>query len=129
MSVSLSPDGHQVAAICSNPATKRMALTVVALAGGESRALEGLKSASGSWTSWTPDGRSILFGQGADAWIIPAPGGQARRIDFGVNEIRDLRVQPGGNRVAFWHNKSARSESQEGVYVMENFLPPPSAKR
>ena len=128
ITTSISSDGRHLAVICPNPATKRPALTVVPLAGGETRELGGAATAldgatPGSWTTWTQDGRSIWFGHGGSAWIIPAAGGQARRIDLGVKEIRDLRVQPGGNKVAFWYNKGDTANAQEGVYVMENFLP------
>jgi Tol biopolymer transport system component len=122
LSLSISPDAQRLAAIC-NPTPKRYSLIVVPTAGGVPRELHDIDSEEGAWTTWTSDGRWILFGRDANVWIIAAEGGAARRIDFGVSEIRDLRVQPGGNKVVFWYNKGARSNSQEGLYVMERFLP------
>ena len=82
-----------------------------------------IDSDEGAWTTWTSDGRWILFGRDANVWIVAAEGGPARSLDFGMSQIRDLRVQPGGNKVVFWYNKGSRSNPQEGVYVMERFLP------
>ena len=128
----MSPDGNYVACLTTDPATKQTRLMSVPISGGEPRELLRLP-VSGRFTVWTPDSRSILFTQdssvngeaGSEAWMIPATGGQARKIDFGVTGLRGMRIQPGGNKVAFFKPGINTDE----VWVMENFLPTASVRK
>ncbi len=97
--------------------------------GGKPRVLftlqEGHRFSWGVGLSWTPDGRHVVVG-GPDApdkpdelWIIPAIGGEPRKLNLGV-KVSHLSLHPDGRRIAF-----TRPEPKGGqeVWVMENFLP------
>ena len=82
--------------------------------------------------SWTPDGRYVVFtkGKGSQArgprtvqvWRVAAEGGEPQRLELNADEMWWLRVHPDGNRVAY-----GTSKTDTEIWVMENFLPKPSA--
>lgn len=96
--------------------------------GGEPREII---SGTGAWArvlEWTPDSKKIVFsrnnGSVADLWQIPAGGGEPVKIAQGMALLRNLRIHPDGQRVAF---NAGRSKAE--IWVMENFLPALSVKQ
>ena len=80
---------------------------------------------------WTPDGDQLLFGRSPGPlnkeeglWRIPAEGGepQVLALDLTIDQLRSLRFHPDGTRIAF-----TAGDSKAEVWVMENFLPKPTA--
>ena len=55
---------------------------------------------------------------------MPASGGQARKLDLGLDKLRQLRIHPDGHRIAF-----QAGEFSAELWVMENFLPVERAAR
>lgn len=125
-SVSVSPDGRYLACVTPDPVTRQGLLVTVPVAGGEPQELLRLPF-GGRFTAWTPDSRSILFTKdtspngdaGNEVWMIPATGGQAKKVELGISGVRGLRVQPGGNKVVFFTPGTNTTE----VWALENFLP------
>lgn len=63
---------------------------------------------------WSPDGSRIVFTQHesgpGDIAVIPAEGGEARRLTVESSDDRQPTWSPDGARVAFLSNRSGRSE-------------------
>lgn len=105
------------------------ALELLSANGGTARELvrlaEGEEMSLYPGTAWTPDGRHVLFtkstSKGGETtmtlWSVPVQGGDAKRIDLTMPLLRDLRVHPGGERIAF-----AAGQDKSEVWVMENLL-------
>lgn len=51
--------------------------------------------------SWTPDGTGLLVGSDGDLWVVPAAGGEPRRLTDTEAEESDAEVSPSGRQVAF----------------------------
>ena len=123
----VAPDGRWIVASNSQ---KGGTLAIFPVQGGESRVLTTLKETEFipgfSGMAWTPDEKYILFTKarpdGAlgpfELWRISAEGGTPQKLGIAMEQLRELRVHPDGQRIAF----SAGQNKQE-VWVMENFLP------
>ena len=127
----VSPDGQWVAFRSFDQATGVVALQVVASSGGIPRELvreeKGKNIPGFTPLEWTPDGRQVLFTKASsdpqdfrfELWRVPAEGGKAQKVDLAMDGLRDVRIHPDGNRIAFSAGKPTNAE----VWVMENFLP------
>ena len=56
-----------------------------------------------------------------ELWSIPATGGAPRKLNLGV-KVKHLSLHPDGRRIAFTAGKT-----DGAIWVMENFLPEPTA--
>ena len=133
--LALSPDGRWLAFILSNPAAGSTSLYVVPAAGGETRELlnlEGPEGFAGNTLAWSRDGSQLLFGkalesagqdQKTELWRIPAEGGEPQPLGLAMVGLRDLRVHPDGQRIAFTAGKRKAE-----LWVLENFLPKTEAQ-
>jgi Tol biopolymer transport system component len=118
---SISHDRRFYSYIAPKDGSKELVLRIVPFDGGESREHS---IPSGRWTTWSSDGRYILFGAGSEVWIIPTAGGESKRLDLKWDrDIRFLSVQPGGNKIAFQSSANTGLDQEEGIWVMQNFLP------
>jgi Tol biopolymer transport system component len=132
--LAVSPDGRWLAFTVSDAATRSTALMVVAASGGEPRELLRVKEPESLRASlaWTPDGRQVLFVKGEDPnvqkvpalWHIPVQGGEARKLELALLNLRNMAVHPDGRRIVF-----AGGENKWEVWVLENFLPGSPARR
>jgi dipeptidyl aminopeptidase/acylaminoacyl peptidase len=109
-------------------------LNVVSSSGGKPRELvraeKGESLPGYPVLAWTPDGSQVLFtksgtgpkDQKYEVWRVPAEGGVPQKTDLAVAGagLRDMRVHPDGQRIAYTAGEPMKSE----VWVMENFLPP-----
>ncbi|MBK5295199.1 MAG: hypothetical protein JJE04_26430 [Acidobacteriia bacterium] len=68
--------------------------------------------------AWSYDGRWVIFASRGLLWRVPAQGGAPEKIGFEAEAIRELRMNPRGDRIAFTAGSSARGE----VWVMENLM-------
>ncbi len=129
-SIAISPDGRQLALSATQPATRSDVLKVMPTAGGEPRELLKVREPEnlevdgvGGRLAWTPDGHGILFVKGRtqkgtdELWQIPAEGGEPQGLGLALRQLRDIRFDPEGRRIAF----SAGYNKAE-VWAMENFL-------
>jgi Tol biopolymer transport system component len=62
---------------------------------------------------WSGDGKSVLFVQGNDLWVMEMPGLQSRLLLKASGTIRDGQFSPDGKWVAYASNESGKWE----VYV------------
>lgn len=127
----LSRDGSQLAFLVNNKAKHSVALKVLSVAGGEPRELLQLPEDGGfsGDLEWAPDGSEILFGrevQGTpssqsltELWRIPAAGGMPDKTGLAMQDLRDLRFDRDGHRIAFSAGTGLGSE----VWAIENALP------
>lgn len=142
--ISLSPDGRLIAS--STREGTSAVVVLIPVDGGERRTLLRVSEPSeiGAWILWTPDGRAVLVeklttirgtgGQDGDVtselWLVPIDGTTPRKIDVDLNRaVRGgqgrMQLNPDGRQLAF---VSGRHPIME-VWVLENFLPAPGAKR
>jgi Tol biopolymer transport system component len=127
----VSRDGLQLALLFRNKAAHSVALKVLSVAGGEPRQLLQLPADGGfsGELEWSPDGRAIFFGkkgQGAasneqftELWQIPTDGGEPQKTGLAMEDLRDLRLDRDGRRIAFSAGTGLNSE----VWAVENLLP------
>ena len=137
-----SPDGRRLAFFESPQEDVQPAVVkTIPASGGEPSELFKLQKGQllfrGVGISWTPDGRHVVVGgpdvpdkRGADRlpddlWIIPAAGGEPRKVNLGI-KARQLSLHPDGRRIAL---ASREPKGGEEVWVMENFLPAIKAAR
>ena len=123
-----SPDGQQLAFCESSEAVNPSILMTIPASGGEPRELfeieEGKRFSWDVGLSWTPDGQHVVVGRpGAtdlpdELWIIPATGGEPRKLNLGF-KVRKLSLHPDGRRIAFGQRFAGGGD----IWVMENFLP------
>jgi Tol biopolymer transport system component/beta-lactamase regulating signal transducer with metallopeptidase domain len=118
-----SPDGKWLAFINMR---NDSALRIIPSAGGEPRELYRCEPKKEQLLTckWTTDGKYILFvirkieQKESSLWRIPVEGGEAQKIDLGIN-IGGLSIHPDGQHIAFGTRENQPAE----VWVMENFLP------
>jgi len=131
--ISLSPDGQWLAIQAHFFMSDKIPrLNVIPSAGGELRELcrfeEGIEIGAGLPTTWTADGKYILFAKKSpkkdnekwDLYRISAKGGEPEKLGLEMSGlIMNLSVHPDGRHIAF----SITEESNAEIWVMENFLP------
>ena len=124
----LSPDGRWLALGSWDAVKKTAVLKIAPASGGEAREILRLPE-PGTFSrtlTWTRDSRYILFTQEARAgpqaiaelWRVPAEGGEPQRLGLAMEHLREVRVHPDGQRLAF-----VGGRDKYEVWVMENFLP------
>jgi Tol biopolymer transport system component len=127
--MALSPDGQQVAVTTADEASGKQAVVVVPVAGGAAREIYTVDKPRSllRFPFWTPDGKEIVCGVSqqdkTEALLVPADGGDPRKLAVSMTGMTDLSFHPDGQRVAY---SAGRSQSE--VWVMENFLPPAGLK-
>jgi beta-lactamase regulating signal transducer with metallopeptidase domain/Tol biopolymer transport system component len=135
--ISRSPDGRWLA-LMNHRGTeeKRRTLRIVSADGKERRDLITFEDTYNgpAWTTWTPDGKSILFPKHdpkeegkSQLWRIPVQGGNPEKLNIEMFGFYNLTVHPDGTRLAFSSN--GPSLKQPELWVMENFLPSSSSEK
>ena len=94
----LSPDATQVA--CGGFGD---GIRVYPASGGPGRDL--VKGASFGSIEWTPDGKHILYSVGPTGpapgyWIVPAQGGQPRKLQIDLQATGLMSLSPDGRKIA-----------------------------
>jgi Tol biopolymer transport system component len=76
--------------------------------------------------TWTPDQRYLVFADDAGTlWRVPVNGGEPERIGVSMDGSIPPQVQPDGRGLYF----TMRGDSSPAeLWVLENFLPGPSAR-
>ena len=102
------------------------------VSGGEPRELckfqESEESEKIKLITWTPDGKYVLFTEGNRnvfaLWRISPEGGEPQKLWHSDKGNAGLSIHPDGKQIAF-----STSEHDEEIWVMENFLSDPEAKK
>jgi len=125
-SLVLSPDGQQLAFVVFDSASGSKTLKVMPAAGGETRdVLRDAQLPLPAAIAWAATSQALLVVRQPNAkapselWLVPARGGEPRKLEFAASNVRQIALHPDGRRLAFTSGWD-RSE----VWVMENFLPP-----
>jgi serine/threonine protein kinase/Tol biopolymer transport system component len=127
--LSLSPDGRWLAFNLDGRLKDGSRVVAISTDGGRTRDLVETKGPGRvNPAGWTRDGKQVFFvhttsvgeeskHQG-ELWIVPFDGGPARSLGLSMNALRDVRVSPNGDRIAF-----TSGYPDKGLWVFENFLP------
>lgn len=125
----ISPDGKEI--VFKNDLDG--VIKIKSINDGETRELIKGHDAQLTFLKWTRDGRYILAKWGKEIWRIPANGGTPLRLDFTIDKIPSLQIQPGNDipRMSTFaihpDNRhfavGVREELKSELWVMENFLP------
>jgi Tol biopolymer transport system component len=112
---SLSPNGREMA-YCTFESGREF-IAVIPLDGGPPREIYTQpRSRRIVALAWTPDGRYVMFARGGELWRAPSQGGgAAKKMDLSAENLREIRVHPGGGKIAFTAGEIAGE-----VWVMEN---------
>jgi len=123
-SLVLSRDGRQVAFSANDPATKSLIIKAVSTTDGALREL--IRTEPPAMVvplAWINDDRTLLYGKWTyrspmDVWMVSTDGGEPQKTQLSMDGIRNLRIHPDGERIAF-----TAGQYKFEVWVMENFLP------
>jgi len=122
--LAVSPDGLRLAIWTVDPATRRTAILVMPVSGGEPREvcrLERPEVITGQ-PAWTPDGRSLLFpARLQDKTVLMSvfsDGGKPRSFAITMEGLGEASIHPDGKRIAF-----AAGQAKSEVWAIESFLP------
>jgi Tol biopolymer transport system component len=132
--VRLSPDGSWLVArtaVVRNPARGSVyRLEVFPTAGGAGRVMAGTEGMRVGLYNWAPDSRSILFttfpettpgAPPVNVWQCSIDGDAPKKIGLSMQLLQEAVLSPDGKRIAF---TGGTRPTDEGVWLMENFLPP-----
>ena len=109
ISIKVSPDGRQIAAV----ETAGTAQTLYLLPVSGNAPIELLRAKSGEELNgfrleWTPDGRSVILpkvpspGSPTELWLVPIDSQPAQKLDFNVDGLeRGFALHPDGRQIAF----------------------------
>ena len=128
--LSLSPDGTRLAFNINVPnddprlAQGPRALMTISTNGGDARELlrGGYSCPGPPVATWSSDSRFVLVtcydGGLRRVMAVPADGGEPRRLDVAMDNIRDLNLSPDGRRLVF---TGFRRDPE--LWVVKNLLP------
>jgi Tol biopolymer transport system component len=125
--LAVSPDCRWIAFNTYIRAEKALHLFVIPTAGGRPRSLFKTPDPKGGMPAgWTRDGKQVFLVSTSavegkhrgELWVVPFEGGPARSLGVAMDSLRDVRVSPTGDRIAF-----TSGYPDKGLWVFENFLP------
>ena len=126
-----SPDGRYVVYVRPGPGGGVYVLT---LATGESRGIlpanpPDFRLGNMNGVAWTPDSRHVMMGASLNGdrgiWLVPVDGGTPRKLNLDAPSAGTLRLNGATNQLVYSTDVMPRYE----IWKMENFLPPPAARR
>jgi Tol biopolymer transport system component len=122
-SVSLSPDGRQLAFIHGSEEPEMLSLMIMPAEGGTPRELLGSKIPVQS-CAWINNSRHLLIirqpksSAPYELWSVPLEGGEPQPSGLAMPGMFEVFVHPDGRRIAF----SSSKEPTEEVWVIKNLL-------
>jgi len=112
-------------------------LLVMPSEGGATRTVMAFDAEGGGAmnVAWSPDGRSLLyFDDGSrygrppvpEEWLqVDIATGAVKKITLPIETVRQIALSPNGREIALLVRSR---QKDEGVWLMENFLPPKQGK-
>jgi Tol biopolymer transport system component len=74
---------------------------------------------------WTPDSRAVVFTSRSDTQperlLCDVATGTVTKLTLAAEQVTEIVVSPGGKEIAYI---GGPAEKDEGVWLLENFLPP-----
>jgi Tol biopolymer transport system component len=131
----MSPDGRYLA-FRGGGGSYKGALGVVPVTGGMTRELFRPDAPAGrvDLVGWSPDSHQVIFDTkqrlglrdvNRELWIIPADGGERRKLASDQLQADKIRFHPDGRRITY---SAVQSGGMDGIWALENFLPKTVAK-
>jgi Tol biopolymer transport system component len=135
-SYAVSPDGKWLVFGVNESVPPKRTLLVMPSEGGATRTVmefdaEGVGTMN---VSWSPDGRSLLYSDSGwrygrppvpeEWWQFDIATGAVKKMTLPIKKVRQIALSPNGREIAFVVPPPA---TQEGVWLMKNFLPKPKA--
>ena len=132
--IDISPDGKYVALVNLTPSTRKVTSAwIVPITGGEVREVFRVDAPLAvGMGMWAPDSKSLFLrtfnadGQQVAMWRVPVEGGQAVKVDTGLNldqYTRFVTPSPKGNWIAYVRGVPRGPVKQE-IWVLDNLQPP-----
>jgi hypothetical protein len=87
----------------------------------------GILRAGGFRLNWTSDGRSVVLTsvisdvKGEERWLCEVTTGAVTKLALAPERVTDIAMAPGGSEIAYVGGPASKDE---GVWMLENFLPP-----
>jgi Tol biopolymer transport system component/serine/threonine protein kinase len=106
-----SPDGKLLAVADRASPQGPLSILLVSIASGEKRPLPFHADESLAGPAFSPDGRMLAFAAGpeflaTDVFVMPAEGGEAKRLTFDRLFLRGLAWTPDGRDIVFSSNRT-----------------------
>jgi Tol biopolymer transport system component len=131
--VLFSPDSRYIATRADDPEAKSNSLIAIPTTGGESRELMRASDQRALGIAmWAPDSRSVFVKTGSlkneeiEVWRVSLENGERQRLDLNADYTGPFLPSPDGQHIAFHTQRSSKKPTE--IWVMENFLPPLTAK-
>jgi Tol biopolymer transport system component len=132
----VSPDGKWLVFGVNESVPPKRTLLVMPSEGGATRTVMAFDAEGGGAmnVAWSPDGRSLLyFDDGRrygrppvpEEWLqVDIATGAVKKITLPIETVRQIALSPNGREIALLVRSR---QKDEGVWLMENFLPKPKA--
>lgn len=117
----MSPDGHQVAFIVTEPVKGTERNSDIYLLDATTRQIRQLTFSTRSETSprWRPDGRALAFLADRDGnsqiYLLPMDGGEALRLTEGKLNIQSFEWSPDGRQISFLAPEARTDEEDKKI--------------
>ena len=123
--VSPSLDGSQLALALVSKGRNR--IMVVPAGGGPAKTVVELQQSQAPLIRWMPDGRSLVLLRWMEGGVgmCDVGTGTVRKLELPFEGVSDVAVSPDGKEIAY---VAGGQPGKEGVWMLENFLPPTSGK-
>ena len=119
----VSSDGSQLAFVVIDRAAGKIALMVMPAAGGPAKTIAELPTAVEGGVRWTHDGRCVVLtlrGYAPGRLLCDVTTRAVTTLTLASDWVEDIAVAPDGRQIAYVGGREGRDE---GVWLLENFLP------
>jgi Tol biopolymer transport system component len=124
-----SPDGSQLAFTVNEFTARQLMVMVMPAAGGPAKTVATLPTQFDGVVRWTHDGRSVVIAErrdvsGGERLLCDVTTGVVTKLTLAAEVVSEICLSPDGKEIAYVGGALAKDE---GVWMLENFLPKPKA--
>jgi len=127
---SVSPEGGQLAFTVVDYPAHKITVMVVPAAGGPAKNVITWPTTGEGVVRWTADSRSVIFasrtGAPQERVLCDVTTGVVTKLTLASEDVQEIAVSPDGKEIAYIGGPKAKDE---GVWMIENFLPPVKPRR